>query len=345
MRAAAAHSPACGPTITFLWVTCVRESPLSYRVADHRQDKAEIVDLFEQQGNAGFAQYYARVYEYALDGENPHWVLIDSGGAVVGHIGALPVEFTSDAPTTLRAAVMAHLLVHPAHRTLAPALGLMRHAIDALERAQYDLLYANPTTPSLGLLKLARFSALPPLRRLVLPVGGVRRTERLASAAYCAFFGIRGGRRLHPTTPIALIPPTARADLSIRPVRRAGQLDRRTPGGSANAIQLVGAHGEWALLHPEGRRLVLLAHGAASRGAARTFLRRVGSFARHSGYTRLEGLAMTGTVPESELLSAGFRAREEHPLVARALSPGGVAALAAVATWELGAIDVDGGAV
>src|SRR5690606_23742311 len=64
----------------------------------------------------------------------------------------------------IRAGVMAHFAVAPAHRSLGPALTLQQALVDAA-RGHFDLLYGLPRPAAVGVSRRAGFSVLGELVR------------------------------------------------------------------------------------------------------------------------------------------------------------------------------------
>lgn len=107
-------------------------------------------------------------------------------GEVVGVIGAGPRPMHWRG-RPIRAGVVAHFAVAPAHRSLGPALTLQQSLVEAA-RGRFDLLYGLPRPAAVGVSRRAGFTALGELVRhaKVLRHGGYLARKLPAAVAYPA---------------------------------------------------------------------------------------------------------------------------------------------------------------
>jgi hypothetical protein len=133
-----------------------------YRVeiGEALRDRERILDLWRRSGfdpdESTSAARYDWFYLHNPAGRGAVYLLLsDPDGTLVGAVGAGPRDFTGDDSSRFRASVLVDFVVDPAHRTLFPALKLMRAAI-AGETATFAMVYGLPDTRAIPIFRALR---------------------------------------------------------------------------------------------------------------------------------------------------------------------------------------------
>jgi hypothetical protein len=119
-------------------------------------DRARILELWERCGftaGAAAAARYDWFYLHNPDGLARVYLLLDGNGALVGSVGAGVRHFVvpgNERP--LRAAVLVDFVVHPAHRSMFPAL-LLQRVVREQELRDADLVYGLPDVKAAPVFK------------------------------------------------------------------------------------------------------------------------------------------------------------------------------------------------
>jgi len=130
---------------------------------------AAIKGLFVEHGLPLFPTFFDRIYPEAVDHGARSWVAFAEDGRLAMHIVRFRSEFAWKGRKAV-GGVTANLLVAKEHRSLGPALNLLRRAIADSRGAGYDFLFTNPNAASRPVLQLAAFREIGRLARHVLPV-------------------------------------------------------------------------------------------------------------------------------------------------------------------------------
>lgn len=163
------------------------------------------------------------LYEDAPAGRGRTLLLTD-GAAAVGCAGIGERRFlAAHGGAPLRAAVMADLAVDREHRTLAPALKLVRAARERA-LAEHDFAYGFPNQAAVGLFKRAGYKPVGEMARWArLLRHGAWLTRRTGSA----LVGRVGGAVLDSATLALSVAAARRGGAELRWLHRAAEIDAR----------------------------------------------------------------------------------------------------------------------
>jgi hypothetical protein len=330
----------------------VRISPVN--PLDHAQG---IVDLFRDHETPQFAAYFNRVYPGAVAEGARSWIGLSDGGEVVMHMACFVNRFVLDG-SLVRGGQLANFMVAASHRTVTPALSLVRQLVrEAREFGDLDLLYTNPNAASHAVLRLGGLQSVAEVERFVYPTGDDSPALHVATGVY-GMIGRLRARTSWPRTPtwrpaddpVGQTPPDAGPPGHLTPLRTRDQLARRLAG--------FPAHGDrWLVVEGMSRpRAAFLTGpsdvaGAVDLHASWTevgadlwpYLPHLAAEMRRNGARRLTALGLRDSALSRDLERGGFKARGvAGPLDAVALTPLGTKALADVSRWDLHAVDLDG---
>ena len=329
-----------------------RVNPLEYA--------AEIKQLFVAHERPEFPVFFDRTYADAVAAGGSSWIGCDAAGRVCAHVAQFPRPFRLGAGQRIvRAGLLANLMVAREHRTLWPAMKLMRRLVhDSKAAGELDLLYGDPNEAALAIVKAVGFRVAGALRRFVLPLADSRRSVDLALRAYhfvTRFWGTGPSLVATPRRASELPAGLDIADASdvgsFCPVPRPAVYRHRLPG-------YPGPDDWWYTIHPRGAAAPMaaaLVRGPDSQGMSvvsglvrdsRTpltaLLVALAHALRERGTRRLEISVMDESAAAASVRQAGFVRREETiPLVAMPLTPLGTEAVAAGVEWRVLPVDLD----
>ena len=135
---------------------------------DLQRDRETVIGLWR--GHIGWQDQLERMYDVFYLGcpfGQPLLRLLRHrpSGEIVGTIGAGPRSMLREGHA-VRAAVLCHVAVLPAHRSLKPALGMYR-AMAAISQSSFDVVYGLPNAPSSAICKRVHFALVGHLLRHV----------------------------------------------------------------------------------------------------------------------------------------------------------------------------------
>lgn len=323
----------------------------------------EIKQLFLAHERPEFPAFFDRTYADAVADGATSWTGRDTAGRLCAHIAQFPRPFQLG-QRVFQGGLLANLMVAKEHRTLWPALKLVRRMVgDCKASGALDFLYGDPNEAALAILKAVGFRPAGggggAVRRFVLPLADPRMGVDLALRAYHFFTRFWGTGPALVATPrrAAEIPagpdiPEAGDISALCPVPRPAVYRHRLPG-------YPGPDDWWHTIEPRGGRAApvgaALVRGPDSQGMgvvcalrrdSRTPLTSVLVTLAHAlrtrGIRRLEISVMDRSAAAAAVRQAGFVAREERiPLVAMPLTPPGTACVAAGVEWRVLPIDLD----
>ena len=142
---------------------------MSYQVvrANIEQDKDIILNFWRENHPKPLDAKFRWMYENNPAGRPIVWLLrhVESGDCV-GMVALFPRRMTTK-EGLIRAGVIGDLLVNQKHRTLGPAVKLLRSTLTALHDGDVDLIYTFPNKAADGVAKVAGYRHLGKLLRLV----------------------------------------------------------------------------------------------------------------------------------------------------------------------------------
>ena len=322
---------------------------------------AEIKQLFLAHERPEFPAFFDRTYPDAVADGAASWVGRDVQGRICAHIAQFPRPFRFGSREA-RGSLLANLMVAQAHRSVWPALSLVRGLLrDSREFGTVDFLYGDPNEKALAILKAVGFRSVGELRRFVLPLTDQRRSVDLgirlyhllgrvkAKSASLVVTAQRAGDIpagsepfIDAATDVHALRPGARP--SVFRHRLAGYpglndwwytLRRRGSGGGPVGAALVRG--------PDSRGLsVVCALQFESLALVSSVLVSLAGALREGGAERLEISVMAGSQLAREVRRAGFVPRQDCiPVVAMPLSPLGTEAIAVGAEWRVLPVDLD----
>ena len=318
----------------------------------------EIKQLFLAHERPEFPAFFDRTYHDAVADGGTSWIGRDAAGRLCAHIAQFPRPFRLG-HRLLQGGLLANLMVAKEHRTLWPALKLVRRMVgDTKASGEVDFLYGDPNEGALAILKAVGFRPAGALRRFVLPLADPRMGVDLALRAYHFFtrFWGTGPSLVATPRPAGELPagpdiPDCNDAGSLGPLPRPAVYRHRLPG-------YPGPDDWWYTIHPCGAAAPMaaaLVRGPDSRGMSvvcglrrdsRTPLTAVlvtlAHVLRERGTRRLEISVVDESAAAASVRQAGFVRREETiPLVAMPLTPLGAEAVAAGVEWRVLPVDLD----
>ena len=343
--------------------TTVAEAParqLAFASVNPLACSEEIKALFLAHERPEFPAFFDRTYQDAVRDGARSSVARDETGRLCAHIAHFPRPFQLG-DRSVRASLLANLMVAKEHRTLWPALKLVRHLVNDCQRSgSVDFLYGDPNEAAFAILRAVGFRSVGALRRFVAPVSDGRVVVDLGVGLYQLLRGFRGPSmdlevRSHRAIDLPegpnVVDPAERS--SLRPAPRPAVYRHRLNG-------YPGAGDRWYTFHrrnaaapaaavlvraPDSRGLAVvgavqgLSHALLPPvllGLTRT-LRQVGP-----GIQRLELSVMAESRVAEAVQRAGFVPREERiPVVALPLTAQGTDVLESGAEWRLLPVDLD----
>jgi hypothetical protein len=332
---------------------------LTITAANPLDHAAEIKQLFVAEARPEFPPFFDRAYAAAARAGALSWLGRDGAGRLVMHVACFPRRFTFGAREIV-GGLMVNAMVARAHRSVLPALALVRRAAeDARRLGLADFLYADPNESGAAVASAAGFVPVGALRRYVLPIADRR-------APVDAALRLRGAwsRLAHPRSPGAVVERPAAQFCATCFEVPWGDSPRLRPhhDRALYAARMAGYPGDsdrWFAVHPRGDALppaaALLVRGPESGGlAALHAVRRdprlllpavmppLAAALRRSGCTQLQVCAVAGSALAAELRAAGFVGRHESsPILAAALTPAGEAVVRSPRAWEVTQLECD----
>ena len=142
---------------------------MSYQVvqADIERDKGTILRFWRENSPKSLDSKYRWIYENNPAGKPMVWMIrhVESGECV--GITALFPRRMSTRNGTVLAGVAGDLFVNEKHRTLGPAVKLLRSTLTAVHEGKVDLIYTFPNKAADGVVRAAGYRRLGKLVRLV----------------------------------------------------------------------------------------------------------------------------------------------------------------------------------
>jgi hypothetical protein len=328
---------------------------LSANPLDHAGD---IKELFLTHERPEFPEFFDRAYPPAVRSGGKSWIGVDSQGRIVMHIARFPQRFAFGERTAV-GGLLVNLMAAKSHRTVVPALTLMRQVVaDSKADRAVDFLYADPNPAGSALIKAAGFSTVGTLRRFVFPLAGGHWYTNAAARVYHTMVRVRAWNHSaavveHAATDFNADPfeqPTG-ASPALRPYRPPELYRQRLESYPASTDH-------WFTIHENARpnrsSAAALVRGSSDRTATMYSLSREPSLSlsaivpalttalQRAGYRRLFVSTLSGTHFAEELKRAGFIPREDlDPIMACAVTELGADTLRAAATWEITELDCD----
>lgn len=142
---------------------------MSYHVvrANIEQDKDSILNFWRENHPKPLEAKYRWMYENSPTGRPIVWILRHTeSGDCVGMVALFPRRMSTK-EGLIRAGVIGDLLVNQKHRTLGPAVKLLRSTLTAVHDGDVDLIYTFPNKAADGVAKVAGYRHLGRLLRLV----------------------------------------------------------------------------------------------------------------------------------------------------------------------------------
>jgi hypothetical protein len=331
---------------------------LAISCANPLQHASAIKELFVAHERPEFPEFFDRAYPSAVRGGGKSWIGMDETQRVVMHIGLFPQRFVLGDQTVI-GGLLVNLMAARSYRTIFPALALLRRVVaDSQAAGDVDFLYGDPNARAAGVLKAVGLEPVGELDRFAFPLASRHRLKDLAIRAYQRLMYMRSGdERLDAVAHAAaqfdvasLERPMGKTP-SLRPFRPAELYRRRLAGYPSTTDHRFTFHWAGDEASPWAAALVRelpdgVAHLVSLTRAPSVQLGSVvpalATWLRRRGAERLWCSALVGTSLARELSRAGFVARHEPaPLVARALTDRGAAALRAVGSWEITDLDCD----
>lgn len=321
----------------------------------------EIKRLFVAHERPEFPDFFDRTYADAVADGASSWVGRDVQGAMCAHIAQFPRPFRLGS-RVVRGALMANLMMAKEHRTLWPALALVRQTVkDSRDSGSLDFICGDPNEAAHAIVRAVGFRTVGMLRRFVLPLRDRRGPVNLGLRVYRLYSRFRAhNMSLRATArPAAEMPAgpemvEAVTPGALSPAPRPAVYRHRLPGyPSANDWWYTfRVHGESQDTAPVGAALV---RGPDDQGRAVVCAVRYESLdllssvlfslageVRLAGAARVELWVMGNSQVAAELQRAGFVARDEQaPVVAMPLTPLGTEAMGVGAEWRVFPVDLD----
>jgi hypothetical protein len=331
-----------------LEIRCV--NPLDYAAA--------IKELFLANERPEFPEFFDRAYPSAVQRGGRSWIGVDPEGQVVMHMALFPHRFALGERMVI-GGLLVNLMAAKAHRTVVPALILMRRVTeDAKADKGIDFLYADPNPSGGALLKAAGFSAVGLFQRFALPLADQRWYADVAARAYLVMLRVRAWGH----SAAAIEHPAQRFDATaferpsgdgaaLRPFRPPELYRQRLTGYPSSTDY-------WFTFQRNGRSAgpaaAVFVRGGPDGVASMYSVAREPSFPvsaivpglasalRRAGYRRLFVSTLVGTHFARELRRAGFVPRSDRtPFFVRALTELGEQAMRSRDNWELTELDCD----
>ena len=130
-------------------------------------DKAALLYFWEEQGTKPLDKKFRWMYESNPYGRAIFWLLIDENNQeIVGSSTLFPREIVVHGET-YRAGIAGDLLIHKNHRTMGPALMLMRKVFENAKNAGFDIVYTLPNRDADLLAKRVGYKEIATLSRYV----------------------------------------------------------------------------------------------------------------------------------------------------------------------------------
>ena len=334
--------------------------PLAFASVNPLECSEEIKALFLAHERPEFPAFFDRTYREAVGDGARSCVGRDESGRLCAYIAHFPRPFRLG-DRVLRASLLANLMVAKEHRTLWPALKLVRHLVNDCKRTgAIDFLYGDPNEAALAILRAVGFRPVGALRRFVAPVSDRRIVVDVGIGLYQLLRRLRGPSvdlevRVHRAVDLPagpnLIDPAEPG--SLTPASRPAVYRHRLPG-------YPGVDDHWYTFHrpnevdPVAAALVRapddqgLATIGALQGTSPSLLTPVLlglTRTLRQAAARIERIELR-VMGESRLADAtqraGFVPREERiPVVALPLTAAGAEALESGAEWRLLPVDLD----
>jgi hypothetical protein len=336
-------------------------SSLRIVAANPLDHAAEIKELFLAHDRPEFPEFFDRAYGSAVRAGGKSWIGVDDEGRLVMHIARFTHRFALGERTVV-AGLLVNLMAAKSHRTIVPALTLMRQLIaDSKAAGDVDFLYADPNPPGRALLKASGFSMVGDLDRFVRPLGDERWYVDAAVRVFQMGLRLRNWNHRAQATMHAARdfdsaaferPPDAAAPAALRPYRSPELFRQRLLGYPGDSDM-------WFTFHPEANSArplaAVLVRGFPEDAYAKllslsrepsvpvsAIMPSLAAALRRAGYRRLAVYTLAGTQFARELTTAGFVRRHEGAvLMGYALTELGTEALRAAATWEITELDCD----
>jgi GNAT superfamily N-acetyltransferase len=137
------------------------------RQANLSDDKNAFLKFWREHGAKPIDNKFRWIYENNPCGEAVLWLLIDEGNQeIVGCAALFPREVVVDGEA-YRAGIAGDLLIHKNHRTMGPALMLMREVFKSAGSFGFDLIYTLPNKNADLLAKRVGYKKIATLDRYV----------------------------------------------------------------------------------------------------------------------------------------------------------------------------------
>jgi hypothetical protein len=331
---------------------------LQIRCVNPLEHARQIKELFVANERPDFPEFFDRAYPSAVRSGGKSWIGVDSEGQIVMHIALFPHRFVLG-ERTVTGGLLVNLMAAKTHRTVVPALTLMRRVTEdsKVDRAN-DFLYADPNPAGSALLKAAGFSPAGTFQRFALPLANQRWYSDVAARMYLALVRIRAWKHRakaveHPAEHFdatAFERPTGNGG-ALRPLRPRELYCQRLIGYPSSTDYWFTFHRNAHSAQPAAAVLVRGGpdHIAAVCTVARdpsfplpAIVPRLASALRRAGYHRLFVSTLAGTRFAGELTRAGFLPRDDRtPFMVRALTELGEEATRSTENWELTELDCD----
>lgn len=143
---------------------------MSYSVsrADLTKDRESLLKFWQEQSGRSLDNKFNWAYTGNPDGKAHVWFLkIDDTNEVVGVAALFPRKIKINGQTYM-AGVAGDLLVHEKHRTIGPAIQLLRTVISSGEDCIFDVIYTFPNIKANLVAKRAGLNAIGPTQRYVI---------------------------------------------------------------------------------------------------------------------------------------------------------------------------------
>jgi hypothetical protein len=338
-------------------------SDLQILPADPLDHESEIKELFLTHERPEFPEFFDRAYPSAARAGGKSWIGVDDGGRLVMHIARFPHRFVLGESTVV-AGLLVNLMAAKSHRTIVPALTLLKQLIaDSKATGDADFLYADPNPPGRALLKASGFSAVGDLERFVCPLADERWYADVAVRAYQTAVRIRtwnhtakAVRHAAAGFDTAAFERPPGLSPALRPYRSPELFRQRLIGYPSEADLWFTFHASGRSTNGRSRRAsaAVLVRGSTDRVATLLSVSREPSLPlsaimpslagalRRAGYRRLSVFTLAGTDFAQELTRVGFvRRGDTTSVMAYALTDLGAKALRAATTWEITQLDCD----
>ncbi len=327
--------------------TAVAEAPgrLAFARVNPLEYGEEIKELFVAHERPEFPAFFERTYPDVVADGAASWVGRDEQGRIRAHIAQFPRPFRLG-QRMVRGSLLANLMVSKTHRTLWPALALVRQLVNDSR---------DTNDGALAVLRAVGFRPVGALRRFVLPLTDQRRSVDLGIRLYHLVGRIRALAPLvvmaRRASEMPAGPDIVQVD-SLGPVPKPAVYRHRLAGYPSSRDWWYSFHGPTSSERPIAAALV---RGPDDRGLAvvcalccepptllRSVLVGLARALRARGVGRLEVSVMDDSPVAVGVRRAGFLRRPDAiPVVAMPLTPLGTEAIAVGAEWRLLPIDLD----